>query len=97
MAFDQEEDFRPAAVKELFNSNTDLTLKTETPPKMVLPLVRLRVLRAAADQNRRVSLLEVFISEFDRRMVSISRKGRLELLAAMQAASTMDQEPEGSL
>ncbi len=91
-----DEEFRPAAVRELFNS-TDMTLKTETPPKMVPIMVRLRVLRAAANPRRKQSLVEVFVDEFDRRMVSINRKGRLELLAAMQAVSQMEQEPEGSL
>ena len=81
----QEEGVKPAAVRELFNVDDDLTLKTETPPRMVLPLVRMRILEAAADPNRTKSLVQVFIEEYDRRMISFNRKGRLELLGALQA------------
>ena len=82
---DSEEGVKPAAVRELFNVSDDLTLKTETPPRMVLPLVRMRILEAAADPDRTKSLVQVFIEEYDRRMISFNRKGRLELLGALQA------------
>lgn len=81
----QEESVKPAAVRELFNTKNDLTLKTETPPRMILPLVRMRILEAAADPDREISLVQVFIEEYDKRMVSYNRKGRLELLGALQA------------
>jgi len=76
---------RPAAVRELFNMQDDLTLKTETPPRMVMPLVLMRLVAEASKPNREKHLLEVFIEEFDRRMVSYNRKGRLELLGALQS------------
>lgn len=88
----EEEGVRPAAVRELFNVNGDLTLKTETPPRMIIPLVRMRVLEAARDPNRTKSLVEVFIEEYDKRMISMNRKGRLELLGALQALA----EAEGA-
>lgn len=81
----EAEGVKPAAVRELFDTEGDLTLKTETPPRMILPLVRMRILEAAADTERTKSLVEVFIEEYDRRMVSVNRKGRLELLGALQA------------
>ncbi len=81
----EEESIKPAAVRELFNVDDDLTLKTETPPRMIIPLVRMKILTAAADVDRKESLVEVFIREYDRRMISFNRKGRLELLGALQA------------
>lgn len=92
-----EEQFRPAAVRELFDMDSDLTLKTETPTRMILPLVRLAVIQAAADPRRKKSLLQVFRDEFDKRMISKERKGRLELLAAMQAAASGEEEEEAGL
>lgn len=81
----EEDGIKPAAVRELFTIGDDLTLKTETPPRMILPLVRMKILEAAADPDRTESLVEVFIREYDKRMVSYNRKGRLELLGALQA------------
>jgi len=83
----EEESIKPAAVRELFNAEDNLTLKTETQPRMILPLVRMKILEAAADPDRTKSLVAVFIEEYDKRMVSINRKGRLELLGALQALS----------
>lgn len=97
MADGEEQPFRPAAVRELFDTSIDLTLKTETPSRMVLPMVRLAVIQAAADPKRKKSLLQVFREEFDKRMISKERKGRLELLAAMQAAAAGEDEEEASL
>ena len=31
----EQESIKPAAVRELFNTKDDLTLKTETPPRMI--------------------------------------------------------------
>ena len=78
----QDDGVRPAAVRELFNTKDDLTLKTETPPRMILPLVRMKILEAASDPDRKKSLIQVFVEEYDRRMISFQRKGRLELLGA---------------
>lgn len=81
----EEEGVKPAAVRELFDSEKDLTLKTETPPKMIMTLVRMKIIKAASDPDREKSLIEVFVEEYDKRMVSYNRKGRLELLGALQA------------
>ena len=93
----QEEGVRPAAVRELFNTKDDLTLKTETPPRMILPLVRMKILEAASDPDRKKSLIQVFVEEYDRRMVSLNRKGRLELLGALQSLAEAEGGEEISL
>jgi len=93
----QEEGVRPAAVRELFNTKDDLTLKTETPPRMILPLVRMKILEAASDPDRKKSLIQVFVEEYDKRMVSVNRKGRLELLGALQALAEAEGGEEISL
>ena len=81
----EDEGVKPAAVRELFNATDDLTLKTETPPRMIMTLVRMKILEAAADPSRTQSLIQVFVEEYDKRMISYKRKGRLELLGALQA------------
>lgn len=95
MRREQEEDQRSPAVKELgFGpaSDGDLTLRTETPPRMIHTLVRMEVLEAARDPNRTESLVRVFIRSYDKRMVSLNRKGRLELLGALQAMAESENE-----
>jgi hypothetical protein len=62
---------------------------------MIIPLVRARVIDAAHDEERTDSLLEVFVKEFDRRMISKDRKGRLEaveLIKGLHDAETDDDE-----
>ena len=93
----QDEAIKPAAVRELFNTKDDLTLKTETPPRMILPLVRMRVIEEAANPDRKISLVQVFIEEYDRRMISLKRKGRLELLGALQALAESEGGEEVSM
>ena len=93
----QDEAIKPAAVRELFNTKDDLTLKTETPPRMILPLVRMRVIEEAANPDRKISLVQVFIEEYDRRMISLKRKGRLELLGALQALAESEGGEEISM
>ena len=93
----QDEGIKPAAVRELFNTKDDLTLKTETPPRMILPLVRMKILEAASDPDREKSLIQVFVEEYDRRMISYQRKGRLELLGALQSLAEAEGGEEISL
>ena len=93
----QDDGVRPAAVRELFNVKDDLTLKTETPPRMILPLVRMKILEAASDPDRKKSLIQVFVEEYDRRMISFQRKGRLELLGALQSLAEAEGGEEISL
>lgn len=85
--FDDEEDPTPPGFRILFpGGDADITEITETPPKMILPLVRMRIIDQATDTNRKMSLLETFVREFDRRMVSKDRKGRIEAVQMLGAA-----------
>ena len=89
----QETGTTPTVVKVLYDPN-NLSLVTETPPRMIVPLVRMKLLLAATDPEREESLIEVFIREFDRRMVSFKRKGRLEMLGALQALAESEGQEE---
>lgn len=86
---------KPAAVRELFTpDDKDLPLKTETHPRMVEVLVKLKVLEESRNLKRTKSLLEIFVQEYDKRMISYNRKGRLELLGALQALAEAEGRPE---
>lgn len=86
---------RPAAVRELFSpDDKDMPLKTETHPRMVEVLVRLKLLEEARNLHRQKSLLQTFVEEYDKRMVSFNRKGRLELLGALQALAEAEGRPD---
>ena len=89
----EEEEVKPQAVRELFDGNTDLTLKTEIPPQMVIPLLRLKIVMAASDPKRTKPLVQVFIDEYMKLMISLKRRGRLELLGALSAVMR-DEEGE---
>jgi len=86
---------RPAAVRELFSpDDDDMPMKTETPPRMVVTLVRLKLLEEARRLDRKKSLIQIFIEEYDKRMISYNRKGRLELLGALQALAESEMRGE---
>ena len=85
--YEEAEDGIPPEYRILFpEDGHSLTKITETPPKMILPLVRMRIIDEAYNPNRTVSLLELFVREFDRRMISRDRKGRLEAVRVLQGA-----------
>lgn len=94
------EDSAPPGFKQLFDTrrDTDITKLTETPARMVLPLVRAEIIDAAYDVRRMASgesLLSVFVKAFDRRMISKDRKGRLEaveLIRGINARGDGDEE-----
>jgi hypothetical protein len=90
---------RPIAFKILFPDNddekSDLTKITETPPRMILPLVRMKLLvEAIREDNDEISLVNVFVNEFDDRMISKDRKGRLEAVKILQETSRHTAEDE---
>jgi len=80
---------RQDSVLELFNrlEKGELTMKTETPSALIMPLVILRVIQEADNPKRTISLTEVFLNELDKRMISKDRKGRIELLEALRSAA----------
>ncbi|KKN33909.1 hypothetical protein LCGC14_0799020 [marine sediment metagenome] len=85
--YEEAEDSIPPEYRILFpEDGHSLTKITETPPKMILPLVRMRIIDEAYNPDRTVSLLELFVREFDRRMISRDRKGRLEAVRVLQGA-----------
>ena len=94
----------PPGFKQMFDpkGRSDLTKLTETPPRMILPLVRARIIDAAYDEERiekGQSLLSIFVEEFDKRMISKDRKGRLEAVELIRGLNKGDgtDEEEASL
>ena len=55
------------------------------------------MIEEAANPDRTKSLVAVFIEEYDRRMISFKRKGRLELLGALQALAESEGSEEVSM
>jgi hypothetical protein len=80
---------KPVVLEQLYDTDDPrkMALVTETPPRLVPTIVELKVLQAALDPNRKKPLVEIYIEELDRRMISYGRKGRMELLGALQALS----------
>ncbi len=91
---DEDEDNKPIAYKILFDETADLTKITETPNRMIIPMVRMSVITQAIDPNRKLSLIEVFQHSFDARMISRERKGRIEAVEIMQAQNRSDEGSE---
>jgi len=87
---EEESDTTPYVVKALFGD--DLSLVTETHARMIIPKVRMRLLLAASDPEREKPLIQVFLDEYSREMVNFERKGRLELLGALQALAAEGEE-----
>lgn len=79
----EESDTTPYVVKALFGD--DLSLVTETHARMIIPKVRMKLLLEAANPDRTKPLVLIFLEEYNKEMVNFERKGRLELLGALQA------------
>jgi len=95
----EPESYRSEAIRELIEiKDGELPLKTETPPRLVVPFTLLEtvekgmVLRKKGEPVRRLS--EIYREAFDRRMISKSRQGRKELIAALTAEKGKDGEEE---
>lgn len=89
----------PPGFKQMFDpkGRGDLTKMTETPPRMILPLVRAKIIDAAYDEERIAkgeSLLSIFVTEFDKRMISKDRKGRLEAVELIRGLHKGDNSDE---
>lgn len=87
---EDESDTTPYVVKALFGE--DLSMVTETHARMIIPKVRMRLLLAAADPERTKPLVLIFLEEYNKEMVNFERKGRLELLGALQALVSEGEE-----
>lgn len=67
-------------------------LITETPARMVVTKVRMKIILAAADPNRTKPLVQIFLEEYNREMIGFERKGRLEGFGALQALMAEGEE-----
>lgn len=94
LPFQDEEEFVPTSVRQLFDESQDLTLKTEIPRGMIMTMLRLRIIQAAMDPRRTTPLIEILQEEYKRLMVSVDRKGRDELLRALTAMGNTGTEEE---
>jgi len=91
----EEAELKPAFMKYLFDIKDWLnegSLITETPNRMIVTKVRMKLLLAAADIERTKPLIQVFIEEYNKEMIGFERKGRLEGLGALQALLTEGEE-----
>ena len=78
---DLGEDPRPAPYKVLFDSDENELVKiTEPPTRMILPMVRKALVQAFSEE----SLISIFMRNFDSRMISRDRKGRIEAVQLLQ-------------
>lgn len=94
---EQDEDLLsaiPLAIKRLYPDGDkdprELSMVTETPPHMIMPLVRMRMVSESLKEGRERSLLEIFVDEFDRRMISRARRGREEFIDIMAQDKEQD-------
>ena len=79
-----ETSMKPEVIRELYEPESK-TLITETPSRMILPKVRMRLMLAASDPERETPLIQVFLNAYEEEMISLDRQGRHELLGALQA------------
>lgn len=87
--YEQSRAPKPLVLEQMYDPDDarKKALVTETPPRLIPTIIRLRMCQAALDPDRTKPLVDVFIEELDTRMISYQRKGRLELLGALQALS----------
>ena len=85
-------DMRPLVVKEMYTrDDEDYTLVTENTPRMVVSKLRTRMIEHSLDLTRTKSLIQLFREDYNIEMVSLLRKGRLELLGALQVLAAEDE------
>jgi len=91
----EESELKPAFMRYLFDIKDWLnegSLVTETPNRMIVTKVRMKLLLAASDPDRIKPLIQVFIEEYNKEMVGFERKGRMEGLGALQALLSEGEE-----
>lgn len=87
----EQESVKSDLWKELFDSD-DLSKVTENHPHMIISKVRMRLVVAAMDPNRKKPLVQEWLDAFNAEMISYNRQGRLEGLGALQAIESGDEE-----
>lgn len=92
----REEQLGRPAFMTLFHDLEDWmnegALITENPPRMILNKIRMKIILAACDPGRTKPLIQVFLEEYNREMVSFERKGKLEDMGMMQALMAESEE-----
>jgi len=91
----EETELKPAFMRYLFDIKdwfNEGSLITETPNRMIITKVRMKLLLAASDPTRTKPLIRIFIEEYNKEMVGFERKGRLEGLGALQALLAESEE-----
>lgn len=95
----EEDKQKPAFMQYLYELDdwmNEGALVTETSPSMVINKVRMKLIMAASDPTREKPLIQIFLEEYNREMVGLERKGRLEGLGALQALMS-DSDDERAL
>jgi hypothetical protein len=88
----EQGDMRPMVVKEMYTrDDEDYTLVTENTPRMVVNKLRTRLIEHSLDLNRTKPLITLFREDYNLEMVSLLRKGRLELLGALQMLTAEEE------
>ena len=88
----EQGDQKPLIVKELYTrDDEDYTLVTENTPRMVINKIRMRLIEHSMDLDRTKPLVSYFREDYNLEMVSLLRKGRLELLGGLQMLSAEDE------
>jgi hypothetical protein len=89
---------RSEVVRELFEiTEEELPMKTNTPGKVLIPMVNMETIEQACDPNRKKPLSRLWRENHDRRMISRGGKGRTEMLAALQTMMKEDVADELSI
>ena len=97
-AYEHDDDEgKPTAYRVLFEeSGPNLAKITETPTRMILPMVRMVLIDEATNPKRTESLISIFVRSLDIRMISRDRRGRIEavqLMNAKQSEMDIDEIP----
>jgi len=88
----EQGDIRPMVVREMYaREDEDYTLVTENTPRMVVNKLRTRLIEHSLDLTRTKPLITLFREDYNLEMVSLLRKGRLELLGALQMLAAEDE------
>jgi hypothetical protein len=91
----EQGDLRPLVVKEMYSrEDDDYRTVTENSPRMLVTKIRMHIIQESMNLTRTKSLIQVFLEQHDLEMISLGRKGRLELLGALQMLSAEGEGDE---
>ena len=91
----EQGEMKPLVVKEMYaRDDMDYTVVTENTPRMIVTKLRMHIIEDSMNLTRTKSLIQCFMDWHNLEMISLSRKGRLELLGALQMLSAGDEGDE---